>query len=70
MLSAEEIMLALAACGCPATRTGSSRYEASCPSCARVHAIELVVSATGVYRLQCLGGCPPDAVLAAMGGER
>jgi hypothetical protein len=70
MLSAEEIMLALAASGCPVFRIGRSKWEASCPACRRVHAVELVVSATGVYRLECLAGCSPDDVLAAMELER
>jgi len=67
MLSAEEIMLGLGASGCPVLRVGRSRYEATCPACARLHAIELVVSGTGVYRLRCLGDCSRDDVLAAMG---
>ena len=71
MLTAEEVLLGLSACACPATRIGRSRYEATCPSCRRVHAVELTVSGLGgVYRLRCLAGCSPDEVLAAMGGQR
>ncbi len=66
-MTAEDVLLALAACGCPATRVGRLRWEATCPACGRVHAVELRVSATGLYRLQCLAGCPPRDLLRVMG---
>ena len=67
MLSAEDLLLALAAHACPARRTGVSAWCATCPRCGSADALRLSYSPLYGVGVLCSGGCGRDRVLAALG---
>lgn len=69
MTAVEDVLLALAASGSPAHRLRGGKWDATCPCCGRVRAIELRADHAGRAVVKCWGGCSRDAIRSAMGLE-